>query len=252
MEKKCKIVTFVNHKGGVGKTTLTLFSARILAESSRVLCVDFDPQANLTHSFGIQSRQDTLLDCLVGNRPIQDVILTPNPNLPNLHLIPSNLHLEEIEIRLISTPGRDKKLSRALNLIRDQYDFILIDSAPRGGYFLLAPLLAATDVIIPVDASEFSLQGLDRTQNVIAQAREAQEAEFRVRVVQNQMDRYSTNKDQREILLSQYPEVVLRSTIRKTVDATKITNSQDPSYLSPSAPLWGDVEDFLREAEFLV
>jgi chromosome partitioning protein len=76
-----RTIAFVNHKGGVGKTTLTLFSARILAQTKRVLAVDFDPQANLTQSFDINpdSLNETVLECLVKKKPLAEAVLQPLP-----------------------------------------------------------------------------------------------------------------------------------------------------------------------------
>jgi chromosome partitioning protein len=248
-----RTIAFVNHKGGVGKTTLTLFSARILAQSKRVLAVDFDPQANLTQSFDINpdSLNETVLECLVKKKPLVEAVLRPLPSLPNLHLLPATLDLEELEVRFLSVPGRDVKLAHLLNQARDNYDFILIDSAPRGGLFMVAPMLAASDIVIPVDASEYSLRGLVRTSEAIEGVKEVIEGELRTFVLFNQMDRTIAHRDQRGILESHFPNSILGASIRKTVTATKITNSADPTNLTETMGLWEDVAAFLTEIEAL-
>jgi len=162
----CKIITIANQKGGVGKTTTCCNLGEALAEmGKRVLLVDFDPQANLSMSFGI-TRSDEL------SMTVHNILITvlEGSALPNkveyiisgakLDLIPSNINLSATEINLRSEVGGERTLSNLLDPLRQDYDYILIDTNPYLGMLTINALSACDEVIIPVSPQLWSATGL--------------------------------------------------------------------------------------------
>ncbi len=157
-----RVISMVNQKGGVGKTTSTVSLGAALAGYGRkVLLVDFDPQGALSVALGMNPNEMDLSiynlltqnDCHVG-----DVILTTR--VENLDLIPSNIDLSAAELQLVSEVGREYALQRALAPVIDEYDFILIDCQPSLGLLTLNSLTASTEVIIPMATEYFALRGV--------------------------------------------------------------------------------------------
>jgi len=161
-------VAFANHKGGTGKTTSCLSIAGHLAKGgSKVLVVDFDPQANATSGLGIdlmtlkRSMYDAVLDQCDGYEgvPIIQVIL--ETNVENLHCAPSELDLAVAEVLMQQTKDRASILSRILEEVRPLYDYILIDLPPSSGLLTINGLCASDEVVVSLDPSIFSLESLE-------------------------------------------------------------------------------------------
>ena len=168
MEKAAECIAFTNPKGGTGKTTSCLSIAGYLAKSgSKVLVVDFDPQANATSGLGIDtltlkySMYDALLDQCDGYEgvPITQVIL--ETDVENLHVAPSELDLAVAEVLVQHTRNKAGILNRVLEKVRPLYDYILIDLPPGSGLLTINGLCASDQVVVPVDPSIFSLEALD-------------------------------------------------------------------------------------------
>jgi len=168
MEKAAECIVFANHKGGTGKTTSCLSIGGYLAKSgSKVLVVDFDPQANATSGLGIDtltlkySMYDAVLDQCDGydGVPITQVIL--KTDVENLHVAPSELDLAVAEVLAQHTRNRVGILNRVLEKVRHLYDYILIDLPPGSGLLTINGLCASDQVVVPVDPSIFSLEALD-------------------------------------------------------------------------------------------
>ena len=168
MEKAAECIVFANHKGGTGKTTSCLSIAGYLAKSgSKVLVVDFDPQANATSGLGIDtttlkySMYDAVLDQCDGFEgvPITQVIL--ETDVENLHLAPSELDLAVAEVVLQSSRDRAGVLNQVLEKVRPLYDYILIDLPPGLGLLTVNGLRASDQIVVPLDPSIFSLEALD-------------------------------------------------------------------------------------------
>jgi len=155
------VIAVANQKGGVGKTTTTLNLGSALAElERRTLLVDMDPQAALSGALGLDSRQldPTLYNVLIDSRvPIQNVIQAVRPNLD---LVPSNIDLAAAEVELVATVGREYVLKEALGPVRDEYEYVLIDTPPSLGLLTINALTAADQVIIPLQCEFLAVRGM--------------------------------------------------------------------------------------------
>ncbi|MFN3410640.1 MAG: ParA family protein [Exilispira sp.] len=156
-----KIITISNQKGGVGKTTtiINLGYALSLMEK-KILIIDIDPQGNATSGLGVKlnDSQPTIYEVMMSNLDINSSIIKKN----GLSLIPSNIHLSGASIELINEPNREYKLSKALEGIKDFYDYIFIDTPPSLGLLTINALASSDEVIIPVQCEFFALEGLSQ------------------------------------------------------------------------------------------
>lgn len=165
-----KILAVVNQKGGVGKTTSTINIAAQLAESGKqVLVIDSDPQGNSTSGFGIEKQQQlTTYDLLCQNAPLSEVVIETGHK--NLYLIPANPNLAGAEVSLVNELAREFKLRDSLRVA--DYDYILIDCPPSLGLLTINALAAASDVLIPVQAEYYALEGLSQLLTTVQRIRE--------------------------------------------------------------------------------
>lgn len=154
-----KILAFVNQKGGVGKTTSAVNLAAALQKAGkRVLLCDFDPQANATSGLGVgkSAAAHTTYDIVIEGFAAQDAVL----HTPYCDLLPSNVDLSGAGVELVSTDAREYALRRALEPLREQYDYIFIDCPPSLELLTLNALCAADQVLIPVQCEYYALEGL--------------------------------------------------------------------------------------------
>jgi chromosome partitioning protein len=156
-----KVITIVNQKGGVGKTTTAINLATSLALAEKdILLIDTDPQGNSTSGLGI-SRDDleiSLYDVYVGRCEIADALKMTA--IEHLNILPSNTDLLGIEVELVGKEGRERVLYNAINSIRERFRYIFIDCPPSLGLLTLNALVAANSVIIPVQCEYYALEGL--------------------------------------------------------------------------------------------
>ncbi len=160
---KCKIISFANQKGGVGKTTSALNIAACIARSGKkVLFIDFDPQGNSTSGIGIKKKNisGSVYDLLIGERSWKDVII--KSNIKGLSVIPSHMNLTGAEFELIEEKDRAYKLKNAISDAADEFDYIMIDCPPSLGLLTINALTASKYVVIPVTCEFYPLEGLSQ------------------------------------------------------------------------------------------
>ncbi len=169
-----RIIALVNQKGGVGKSTTAVnLGAALAVRGQRVLVVDSDPQGNTTTGFGIdKSRiQRDVYDVLMQQATIAEVIQPSE--IEGLDVVPATINLAGAEIELVSGLSRETRMRSALAAIADTYDFTLIDCPPSLGLLTINALTAAREIIIPVQAEYYALEGLSQLTNVVRRVREA-------------------------------------------------------------------------------
>ncbi|NMB02068.1 MAG: ParA family protein [Firmicutes bacterium] len=167
------VFVLANQKGGVGKTTSTYNLGVALADiGQRVLLLDLDPQGGLTYYSGFEPEElgKTIYHCLVRNTPAKEILITNNYGVD---LLPANIDLSLAEFQLVSAPARERRITRIVNELRGEYDFILIDSQPSLGLLTINALAAADHVIIPISCEYLSLRGTRALLKLIAKVKGA-------------------------------------------------------------------------------
>lgn len=163
-----KIIAIANQKGGVGKTTTSInLAASLGVLEKKVLLIDADPQANATSGIGldVETVEVGTYQLLEHSSPAKGAII--KTETPNLDIIPAHIDLVAIEIELVDKDAREYMLKKALQDIKDEYDYILIDCAPSLGLLTLNALTAADSVVIPIQCEYFALEGLGKLLNTI-------------------------------------------------------------------------------------
>jgi chromosome partitioning protein len=214
---QAKVIAFANQKGGVAKTTTTLNLAAAFAEEGhRVLCIDMDPQGNLTMSQGIDpdTLEVSMFDVLVHDLSIREVI-----RRREVDVACSSIDLAGAEIAMSMKIGRERSLDKALREISEDYDFICIDTPPSLGLLTINALTAADKVIVPVQCEYLSMRGLIQLQNTLSMIRENLNPDVDIAgILPTMVDSRTLHaKEAIEILEENFGDRVFGARIRKTI-----------------------------------
>jgi chromosome partitioning protein len=212
-----KVIAFTNQKGGVAKTTTTLnLAAAFVERGNRVLCVDLDPQANLTMSQGIDpdTLETSIYDVLVHQVSIREII-----RKREVDVACASIDLAGAEIAMSTMIGRERSLKKALSKIAEDYDFVFIDTPPSLGLLTINALTASHKVIVPVQCEYLSMRGLIQLQNTLSMVREELNPEIEIEgILPTLVDNRTVHaKEAIEILEENFGDRVFASRINKTV-----------------------------------
>jgi len=215
--KHAEVIAFANQKGGVAKTTTTLNLAVAFAESGhRVLCVDLDPQGNLTMSQGIDPDkvEKSLYDVLVHDMPMAEII-----QHREIDIAVASIDLAGAEIAMSTKIGRERSLEKSLKEVWADYDFVCIDTPPSLGLLTINALTAANKVIVPVQCEYLSMRGLVQLQNTLKMIQENLNPDVRIDgILPTMLDSRTVHaKEAVEILEENFGELVFKSRIRKAI-----------------------------------
>jgi chromosome partitioning protein len=215
--KRSKVISFANQKGGVAKTTSTLNLAVAFAESGhRVLCVDLDPQGNLTMSQGIDPDKvdKSMFDVLVHHIPIRDAIQEKE-----IDIAVASIDLAGAEIAMSTQIGRERSLEKALKVVEEDYDFVCIDTPPSLGLLTVNALTASDKVIVPVQCEYLSMRGLLQLQNTLEMIRENLNPRVEIEgILPTMLDSRTVHaKEAVEILEENFGDLVFETRIKKAI-----------------------------------
>jgi len=211
------VISFANQKGGVAKTTSTLNTAVALAElGNRVLCIDLDPQGNLTMSQGIDPDkvEHSMYDVLVNDMPISEII-----SHREIDIAVASLDLAGAEIAMSTKIGRERSLEKALREVHADYDYICIDTPPSLGLLTINALTASNKVIIPVQCEYLSMRGLVQLQSTLTMIQENLNPNVEIAgILPTMFDARTLHaREAVSILEENFGDLVFKSRIRKAV-----------------------------------
>ena len=226
-----RIIAIANQKGGVGKTTTSINLSACLAEAGqKVLTIDIDPQGNTTSGLGIDknSIENTIYELILGEIEIEDVII--ETEFENLSIVASNVNLAAAEIELIGINEKEYILKRAVERIRDNYDFIVIDCPPSLNMLTINAMTTADTVLVPIQCEYYALEGLSQLLHTVNLVKQRLNPDLEMEGV------VFTMYDARTNLSLQVVENVkdnLHQNIYKTIIPRNIRLAEAPSYGMP-------------------
>ena len=225
-----RIISIANQKGGVGKTTTAVNVSAILAKrGKKVMLIDADPQGNASSGLGLEKEtENSLYDVLINDVDLESTL--QDTNIKTLKVCPSNMNLAGAEVELVSQMSREQRLKEKLDVIKDDFDFVIIDCPPSLGLITLNEFTASDSVLIPVQCEYFALEGLGQLLNTINLVKKHLNKSLEVEGA------VLTMYDMRTNLSNQVVKEVKRyfeDKVYKTVIPRNIKLSEAPSYGMP-------------------
>ena len=226
-----RTIAIANQKGGVGKSTTAINLSSCLGEmGQKVLTIDMDPQGNTTSGMGVEKNEveNTIYELLLGESKLEDCIIPLK--FDNLSLVPSNVNLAGAEIELIGVDDKEFILKKAIDQVRDQYDFIIIDCPPSLNMLTINAMTTADTVLVPIQCEYYALEGLSQLMHTIELVQERLNPELEMEGV------VFTMYDARTNLSMQVVENVkdhLNQKVYKTMIPRNIRLAEAPSYGMP-------------------
>lgn len=228
-----RVISIVNQKGGVGKTTTAINLGAALADLGKfVLLIDLDPQANASSGVGVDYRsiEHGMYEVLMGHKTFKDVIL-PTPH-EGYKIAPANVDLAGVSVELVDMEEREFQLAKQILQIRNDYDYILIDCPPSLGLLTVNALVASDEVLVPVQAEYYALEGLGQLLQTIGLVQQHLKPELMVRgAVITMFDKRNRLSQQvLEELYQHFPYHVYRSAIPRNVRLTEAPSHGIPIF----------------------
>ena len=212
-----RVIAVINQKGGVGKTTLTANLAHGLAlKGNKVLCIDLDPQAQLTISLGINNTEVSGLDdALLTQRPLNELLL---PARENLYLVPAGAGLSDVERLTEGGASRGMLLRKALSEEKQNYDYVLIDCPPSSGLLVVNAIFAVDEVLIPMTGDFLALQGLSHLMATLSNFESSLGSKINQMIVLSKFQsRRCLSQEVKEKLIHYFPGKLLKTEISESV-----------------------------------
>ncbi len=242
-----KVLSIVNHKGGVGKTTTTLNLGKALSlQQKKVLIVDLDPQANLSQSLGIEEPNRNIYHTICENQELPIVTISDY-----LDVVPADLDLSEAEIRLQADVNGYFKLKNALKNYINSYQYILIDCPPSLGILTINALIASKEIIIVVQSQYLAIKGLQTIIDLVKRLRENLNSELEINgMLLTQVNRTVFSRSIEDTVRTVYHGKVYNSSIRQNVSLAEASSAgKDIFTYSPKS---SGAEDYYNLAKELI